>query len=168
MVSWILSLMLFLAPHSQYRESFDKTATAIDEVAHEHPIYDGNDGPERTVVELVAVSFWESSFNPRAIGHDSFGRSLGLAQIHESNLKQNDTDEEGIFDVKKNLTVAAIMMRESHRICRKTEWIFQLAEYATGRAICSHPDGVKASFLRLTIADQLLKSFPPKWTEKHE
>lgn len=160
--------MMFLHPNSPYQDTFVNTALAIDEVSHETPIYDGNNGPERTAIELIAVSYWESSFDPNAVGHDSWGESLGLAQIHESNMKGEHVTRAQLFDQKTNLRIAAKMMRESHRICKKSKWLYQLAEYATGRAQCNVAEGMTASFLRLSLAQTLLQDNPPYWREYNE
>jgi Transglycosylase SLT domain len=169
MKSWILSLLLFLAPHSDFAWTFDATAAAIDKIVHETPIYDTNDGPERTAAELVAVAYYESSFDPMAF-HANDGaqgvNSVGLAQISTSNLPALGlSDWRDLTDPETNLRAAAKMLRASHRTCRGFPWAQQLASYATGRGLCSVPEGVVASVERLTLARRLLAERPAFWTQ---
>ena len=137
---------------------------AIEKVAHEAPLYDDDDGVVRTVAELVSLSYHESHFDPRAV--DKSGQSFGLTQIDASNLASlglKSRDE--LFDPITNLRAALKLMRISHRLCRRRPAVDGLANYASGGATCSVPEGLVASRRRMRLALALLKKHPPKWVE---
>jgi hypothetical protein len=166
MTEWIFSLMLLLVPASPASESFLKTAKAFNKVAHESPIYENN--PVGSVLELMAVSFFESHFDPNAVHADAGGDSIGLAQINVSNLAELGLKREDLFDPETNLRAAAKLMRESHRTCRGFPALQQLAAYATGRGLCSVEEGINASRNRLKLARKLLAEHPPFWVSSAE
>jgi membrane-bound lytic murein transglycosylase MltF len=164
MAIWLLSLMQLLVPQAPYADTFPATAAAIDKVAHEAPLYDDDDGVVRTAVELVALAFHESHFDPRAVAKD--GSSVGLAQIDVSNLANLGlAKREQLFDVETNLRAALKLMRISHRICRRRPPEDRLANYASGGATCDVPEGLVASRRRMKLATALLRAHPPRWIE---
>jgi hypothetical protein len=164
MAVWILSLMQLLVPHAPYADTFPATAAAIEKVAHESPLYDGDDGVVRTVAELVSLSFHESHFDPRAV--DKTGQSFGLTQIDLSNLGTLGLKSvEQLFDAETNLRGALKLMQISHRLCRQRPLEDGLANYASGGGTCSVPEGLIASRRRMKLAMALLKKHPPRWVD---
>jgi membrane-bound lytic murein transglycosylase MltF len=164
MAAWILSLMHLLVPNVPYADTFSATAAAIEKVAHEAPLYDDDDGVVRTVAELVALSYHESKFYPRAV--DKTGTSFGLTQIDESNLKNLGLkSREELFDPETNLRAALKLMRISHRLCKWHPREDALANYASGGGTCSVPEGLVASRRRMKLAAALLRKHPPHWVD---
>ena len=167
MAKWILKLMQLLVAHAPWDATFPETAAAIDEIAHEAPLYEGEDGPARTAAELVALSYYESKFDPRAVGGD--GTSFGLAQVHISNLHDLGlTHKEELFDPETNLRAAMQLLKISHRLCRARPLADRLANYASGGPTCSVPEGLTASRRRMKLAFDLLRKHPVVWTEAPE
>jgi hypothetical protein len=164
MAIWILSLMHLLVPHAPYTDTFPTTAVAIEKVAHEDPLYEGDDGVARTVTELLSLSFHESRFDPRAV--DKTKQSFGLTQIDASNLASLGlTDIEQLYDPETNLRAALKLMRISHRLCRRHPIEDALANYASGGGTCNVPQGLDASRRRMRFAAALLKKHPPWWVD---
>jgi hypothetical protein len=163
MAIWILSLMQLLVPRASYADSFARTADAIDKIAHEAPLYDGEDGVVETAVELVALTYHESRFDPHAVG--GAGTSFGLAQIDSSNLHDLGLKLPDLFDPETNLRAAIKLMRISHRICRTHPKADSLANYAGGGTSCSMPMAIIASHQRMWLAASLLRKYPPRWVE---
>jgi hypothetical protein len=164
MAIWILSLMQLLVPHAPYADTFPATAVAIDKLAHEAPLYDDDNGVVHTVADLVALSFHESKFDPRAI--DKTHSSFGLTQIDGSNLKSVGlTKIEQLFDPETNLRAALKLMRISHRLCRRRPLDERLANYASGGGTCSVPEGLVESRRRMRLSARLLRRHPPRWVE---
>lgn len=161
MVQWILALMLSLIPSAPYADTFPATAAAIDRASHEAPLYDGEDGPERTAALLVSLAAHESSFDPRAVHPDTGGDSLGLMQINASNLHRLGLTRERLFDAETNVRAALRLLSESMRACsRRPSWA-RLALYASG----SCDRGGEASRHRVELAARLLRDHPAHWTE---
>ena len=161
MIEWILVLIHALSvAGSPYEPTFGATARAIDKVSHESPIYEGNDGPERTAAELVALASFESSFNPRAVHADQGGDSLGLYQINSSNLRELGLAREDLFDPETATRAAVKLLRASHRTCRAWPALQQLAQYASGGPTCTVPEGIVASRHRLERAARIRREHP--------
>jgi hypothetical protein len=165
MYVWILSLMQLLVPHAPYASTFPETAAAIEKTAHEAPLYEGDDAAvEKTVVELVALAYYESRFDPHAV--DVGKTSLGLAQVDISNLGHLGlTHKEQLFDPVTNLRSALKLMRISHRLCQYRPREERLANYASGGGTCSIPKGLIESRRRMKLAAALLRKHPPRWVD---
>ena len=155
--------MQLLIPHAPYADTFPATAAAIDKVAHEAPLYDGEDAVVETAVDLVALAYYESRFDPKAV--DKKKTSYGLTQIDGSNLKSLGLTKEELFDPETNLRAALKLMRISYRLCRYRPHDERLANYASGGPTCSVPEGLVESRRRLKLAAALLRKHPVKWTE---
>jgi len=164
MAIWILKLMHLLLARAPWIDSYPSTAVAIDKVAHESPLYEGEDGVEQTAAELVALTFYESRFNIRAVNKEQ--NSFGLTQIHSSNLKSLGLTKEQLLDAETNLRAAIRLMRISHRLCKHRPKLDGLANYASGGGTCSVPEGLRASRRRMKLASDLLRKYPPVWTER--
>ena len=163
MAIWILKLMQLLIPHAHYADTFPATAAAIDKVAHEAPLYEGENAVVETAVDLVALAYYESRFDPKAV--DKKKTSYGLTQIDGSNLKSLGLTKEQLFDPETNLRAALKLMRISYRLCRYRPHDERLANYASGGPTCSVPEGLVESRRRLKLAAALLRKHPVKWTE---
>ena len=164
MAIWILKLMQLLMPRAPYMDTYAATAAAIDKVAHEAPLYEGEDAVVETAVDLVALSYYESRFDPKAV--DKKKTSYGLTQIDGSNLKRlGIAKKEQLFDPETNLRAALTLMRISYRLCRYRPREERLANYASGGPTCSVPEGLIESRRRLKLAAALLRKHPVKWTE---
>lgn len=163
MAIWILKLMHLLLARTPWIDTYPQTAEAIDKVAHESPLYDGEDGVEQTAAELVALTYFESRFNIRAINKEQ--DSFGLTQIHSSNMKSLGLTKEQLLDAETNLRAAISLMRVSHRLCKNHPKEEGLANYASGGGTCNVPAGIKASRRRMKLALDLLRKNPVVWTE---
>lgn len=164
--AWVMSLMVMLQPSAPWRDTYDRTAYAIEDAARVAPLPGEADREARvveTVAELVAVTYFESHFDPIAVG--DHGQSLGLAQIGVSNLTALGLNRSQLLEPEWNLYAAAEFLKQSHRTCRGRPPDEQLAAYATGRGLCRVPEGVRASKNRIRKARALLLARPPFWTE---
>jgi soluble lytic murein transglycosylase-like protein len=164
MTTWILSLILLLAPATPPARAAE-VAAAIDRVSHESPVYGGEDGVVRTAAELVAITYYESTFRPDAVKDDAGGDSVGLAQVNVSNLRALRMTRDDLLDPVKNLLAATRLIRASHKMCAGRPYTDRLAHYASGGATCSVEAGIKASRLRVKLGVQLLESHPPRWVD---
>lgn len=166
MTIWILKLMHLLLARAPWLDTYPITAAAIDKVAHESPLYEGEDGVEQTAAELVALTYYESRFDAKAVNkkQDSFG----LGQIHSSNLKSLDLTKEQLFDPETNLRAAIKLIRISHRLCKWHPREERLTNYASGGGTCSVPEGLVASRRRMKLAMAILRKNPPFWVEPAE
>lgn len=162
MTAWILSLMVMLQPAAPWRASYEVTAAAIDRAAHAAPLYAGDEGIERTAADLVALTWFESRFDPNAIG--DHGRSLGLAQIGVSNLNALRLGRDALFDIDANLRAALQLMKISHLVCRVRPKEERLSHYASGGGDCVH--GTRESVHRTKLAARLLARHRVYWTER--
>jgi hypothetical protein len=164
MYFWILGLMQLLVPHAPYANTFPATAAAIEKTAHEDPLYDDDAGVEKTVAELVALTYFESRFDPHAV--DKGKTSLGLAQVDTSNLEHLGlTRREQLFDPETNLRAALKLMRISHRLCKYHRPEERLANYASGGGTCNIPKGLIESRRRMKLAAGILRKHPARWVD---
>ena len=166
MTIWILQLMVLLQPAAPWRGTYAGTARAIDDAAHEAPLYPGEDGVERTAALLVAVAWRESRFDPMARATDCCGESLGLFQVHGTNARRLGLmGVNELFDPLTNARAALALLAESLRICARTPEDERLSEYASGRALCDVPEAVRDSRAKARIAARLMRERPPYWSE---
>lgn len=163
MWKYILVLLQSLQPNAPWIGTYEQTARAIDEVAHEDPLYRGEDGVVRTVAEIVAIGWYESKFDPRAEG--DHGNSLGFGQVGVSNLPALGMTRDDLLDVRQNVRAMVRMLRDSHRACAVAPLEDQLAAYATGNGHCFVPEGVLASKHRMGLAKRIMREHRPFWTE---
>lgn len=162
MQAWILALMLMLVPRAPYADTFPATAAAIDKVAHEAALYSGEDGPERTAAQLVALFAHESSFDPLAVHADTGGDSIGLGQVNVSNLRRLGLTRAALFDPLTNARAALRLLSESIAACAwRPSWA-RLSLYVSGS--CNR--GGEASRKRVTLATELLRAHPTRWLER--
>lgn len=160
---WVLSLMLKAEPAaatSPWRSTYESTAVAIAEVADAWPLFAGADGVERTAAVLVSVAWFESRFQPDAVGDctDAQGRGVPCVdakgaptpgatphsfcafQIGSSNFAALGTTRAEVQGSIRACTLAAAkMMRISFGVCRAEPLERRLDHYAVGGNGCQKP-----------------------------
>lgn len=148
MTEWILVLMTQLEPKTPWVDTYPKTAAAIAEAAKRDPLFAGDEGITRTAVTLVSLAWFESKFQPDAMGDK--GKSCGAFQIQPSTSGLS-------CDVLRDPDLAAPeairLMRQSFRICRARPLEERLAWYAGGSASCDR--GLRHSRHRMALARNL-------------
>jgi len=162
MAAWILSLMLFLQPAAPWLDTYPSTARAIDRAAHAFPVYEGEDGVSRTAAELVAIAWYESRFNPRAVAEDGSG-TVCLGQIDVRGL---GVAAEALLESVDNCVEAMLArVRESHRVCalRGRGPLERLGQYTGGGGECDR--GLRAARARAKTAEWLVRRYPVRWVE---
>lgn len=160
MIAWILGLMVILQPSAPWRDTYEATAHAIAAASVQSPLFAGKDGPERTAAWVVATSWFESRFQPDAVG--DHGRSLCMLQIGESNLKALGVTREAMLnDLPTCLRAGLAMMKGSLAVCRSHPLDERLANYASGHGTCTNKGGLIASRHRVGLALRLFKDHPP-------
>jgi len=153
LTAWILGLMVAMQPQAPWRSTYEATAHAIaDAVAGAEPLFAGDRGRERTAALLVSLGWFESTFDPHALG--DHGRAHGLFQVH-GHGELADPDEA--------VGLALELVRTSMRACRNRPLEERLAWYAGGGYDCSAPsaDALKKSRHRVLKAMWLAKHVPP-------
>lgn len=149
MTAWLLSIMLFLEPAPPWKASYEETAKAIVDGAKQVPLFDGPMAVERTIALDASLAWFESRFNPNAIG--DHGKSRGLYQV------QYIGPDEG---VTAQTVRANRMMLQSFKICSKRPLEERLAWYASGGNGCDREGGIRASKHRMLKAFWLFRKFP--------
>lgn len=151
LVTWVLSMMTFLAPPESvpWRDTYEATARGIVQGAQEVPVFDGPDGVERTIALDVALAFFESTFRFDAVG--DHGQAKSLYQVHGAPPT----------DPREATTTANRIIRASFRACAAHPLDERLAWYASGGPTCTREGGVRASKHRVGLAMRLFKKFPP-------
>lgn len=144
MLTWIISLMLLLQPQAPWKANYESTAVGILEGAKAEPLFQGESGLRRTVALDVALAWFESRFDPSAVGDN--GRSRGLYQV------QYVGDVEPVL---QQTIRANQMIKESFRVCRYKPFEERLGWYASGGNGCSNAGGLKASRHRVLKAKWL-------------
>lgn len=159
MYELLMAIIVLSAPPDAPRGEFDHVARGIERAVVESGTYD-----EDIVYELVSLGAREGHFDPRAVGHDSYGESYGLFQIHASNLAGLGVSKEMLFDPYVASLIAIDMLRMSHRVCAARPRADRLGWYASGGPTCDVPAGLRASRNRMALADRLRAACPPFWT----
>lgn len=163
MQAWILALIALCARPDSKPETFAEVARAIDDAAYLLPLPEGR---ARMVLELVALAAREGHLDPFAVGHDAFGASYGLFQIHETTLGYLGATVEDAMDPARAAVLAARLVFKSHNVCRARAREECLGWYASGGPTCDVAEGLDASRNRVALADALLARAPPPriWT----
>lgn len=130
-----LAMMLRAQPSAPWADTYPSTAKAVAEAAHASPVFAGGDGEQRTVALLVSMAWFESTFNPAAVGDN--GRSVCLFQIHETNWKWLGVTREALQDVRVCARTAVRMVHQSFRVCRARPLEERLGWYAAGGPDCT-------------------------------
>jgi hypothetical protein len=164
MIAWILTLMIALQPRAPWLDTYEATAKAIASVvAEEAPLFSGTEGREKSAALLVALSWAESRFDPKAVGDQ--GKSVGLYQIFHTNLPTPEGfARKDILGNQPNATkVAHRMLKQSMTICGKRPVEERLGWYASGDGACAK--GLSESRFRVGLALKVFKANPPKGTK---
>lgn len=129
MIAWVLALMALMQPRAPWRDSYAATAAAIATIVEaERPMFEGPRGRERTAALLVSLAWFESTFQPDALGDK--GKAHGLYQVHGHGE---------LADPVEATRVALSLVRMSFVLCRARPIEERLAWYAQGGADCSAP-----------------------------
>ncbi len=143
MIAWILAAMVLLQPSAPWKDSYAKTAEGILEGAKREPVFDGS--ILRTVALDVSLSWFESRFNPQAVGDN--GKSWGLYQF------QGHGKPEGVIE---QTIIANRLIKESFRVCKAKPLEDRLGWYAAGGNGCER--GLKHSRHRIWKAQWLVRT----------
>lgn len=146
MIQIILTIMVALQPSAPWRDSYEKTAIGIYEGAQAEPIFSGEYGIQRTIALDIAIAWFESRFNPQAVGDK--GKSWGLYQVQGHG--QSD-------DVKTQTIIANKMVLQSFRVCKSKPLDERLGWYAAGGNDCER--GLRESRHRMGKAQWIFR----KW-----
>jgi hypothetical protein len=149
MIQWILFVMLMLQPNAPWKDTYAETAKAIAEVSHTNPLFEGEKGEQKTAALFVSLAWYESRFNPKAIG--DHGKSFGLYQ-------QQGHGE--ISDSRVATEVAYNQIKTSFRVCNGKPIEDRLGWYAAGGPTCDY--GLRESRHRMLKAFWLVGKFPFK------
>lgn len=155
LAGWILSLMIALQPEAPWRDTYEATASAIDEAVHAQPslFTDDEEGRAKTAAVLVALAWAESTFKPNAVGR---GGVRGLFQIAARGGRE-------AFDPRRASEMALELARESFRLCAGRPVGERLAVYAAGGSSCKSPPGAALAKSRYRVMKglSLFKAHPP-------
>ena len=149
--AWIVLLMVALQPDAPWIDSYTATSKAIAEQAEQDPIFTGAEGTERTAALLVSLAWFESRFDPDAMG--DHGKAFGLYQVQAG----GDRGPRLLGDARAATESATWEIRRSFQACRRQPFEERLAFYASGS--CSK--GIPHSKHRIELAQRLLKTYPP-------
>jgi len=157
---WVLGLMTSMQPHAPWEASYPATAGAIARVVgDEVPLFEGSDGRARTAALMVSVAWFESAFQPGAVGDcghagpckkGETGQSHGLFQVQGQGELKDPMDA---------ARAALGMLRASMRVCRARPLEERLGWYAAGGNDCDR--GLRESRHRVLRAMWLFKRYPP-------
>lgn len=149
----ILTWMLDLQPKAPWRDTYERTAQVIAEASAREPLFEGPDASLRTAATLVALSWFESRFDEKALGDHQ--RSCGLFQIQPATAGKS-CDE--LQDPATATKEALRLMRVSFKTCAARAFTERLAWYTGGA--CDR--GALQSRHRLQLAQRLARSRPKK------
>lgn len=150
--------MISLQPPSEapWGDRFEDVATAIDTAANENPVFGT---PERTAAVLTSVAFFESHFNPDALGDCTKGRPRTLAtcqSVGAFQISKAHASAEVLVDPLSAARQALRLMGTSVNICRARPLSERLGWYAWGRVGCYH--SLDKSRHRMALAATLLRA----------
>jgi len=155
---WSLAVMLALEPHAPWIATYESSADTIAKTSVESPlpIFHGEGKELRTAAAFLALGWFESRFNPAAIG-DS-GHSLCMFQIGESNLHALGVTRDAVLtDFETCARSARRLVVDSIHVCRELPFEDFLGHYASGRGVCG---GLVESRHRVAKMREILKTFP--------
>jgi hypothetical protein len=154
LAAWVLAAMVSLEASPPWAETYAETAEAIADVSLEAPLFPGEHGPLRTAALLTSLAWFESRFDPRAVG--DHGRSVCLVQVHASNhAALGVTRDELLEDPRTCLRAGLEMIRRSFAVCARRPLEERLGHYAAGKAGCDR--GLRESRHRVGLARRLAK-----------
>jgi hypothetical protein len=158
---WVLAVMFKMQPTNApgVLHSYAETSEAIAQASSEFPLFKGEDGPRKTAALLLAIAWYESRFNPTAIG--DHGQSVGLFQIQIATAKELHSDVTGnmLLSPRDAAPIALAVIRESYRVCGRAGWDEKLGWYAAGGNGCKDA-GKQKSIHRMHMAERIRKNYP--------
>lgn len=184
LVAWILAAMTTKEPNAAWKASYATTAEAFAVVAEDSPLFGGDDGVKRTAALELAVTWFESTFAPDAVGDKTCveyawhgpvlgyawgfpyyatgcarrgeARSFCLFQVGESNFAFLGVTRDQIMADRETCARAGVtMLRVSMEICKGRSSSDVLAHYAAGGATCPQEGAaVRDSRNRMGLAAQ--------------
>lgn len=134
---------------------YGQEVAAIAKASLANPVFGT---PLRTAAVATATVFFESGFDPNALGDCDKGkprsvqtcRSYGAFQINKNYAKQDV-----LLDAMLSAPLALRLMGISKRVCRDKEPNYALGHYAAGGAGCR---GLTESMHRMALASRLEKT----------
>lgn len=150
MLEWVIGLMLQLQPNSPWIDTYFDTAIAITEAAEQSPLFRGDDGAKQTAAILVSLSWFESRFQPDAVGDN--GSSCGAFQIQPRTSTRYTCAE--LQDPAYAAGEAIRLIRQSFRVCAARPLPERLAWFAGGGSCVR---GIRESKHRMALAKRLAK-----------
>jgi len=170
LVKWVLASMTRAQPTAPWQATYRQTAEIFAKVATDSPLFRGVDGPKKTAAWFVSTAWFESRFDPKAVGdcrkRDKAGKcislpnSLCMFQVGISNLPYLGLTKDQILESTEVCTRAARkMMKISFGVCRgrpSDEW---LGHYASGGGVCG---GLRESRHRVNKAKWLFTNVKAK------
>jgi len=155
---WVLAVMRRALPQNDITvfQTYDEIAEAIALASNDDPVFDGPEGPMKTASLLLAIAFYESRFNPRAIG--DHGESFGLFQIQvpTARLVVPDAVANTLLLPRTAAPVATALIRLSKLQCRGYGWDAQLGWYGQGGPGCGAA-GRRATRPHMLMASKIIE-----------
>lgn len=150
--TWLFFAMSAWVPMSpDLSDHYAAIATDIAEVAHEAPLYDGEDGIAKTALLMASIasfeSFYRKDVDSLKVKGDN-GAALCIMQVHPR-------PGEDLSDRKSCLRVALMRMHESFSMCRSLPLEDRLSAYTRGT--CAKD---KSSEYRVSRAVRYWKAHP--------
>jgi len=145
--AWIYFLMVLLQPKAPWKDTYELTAIAIGDASESNPLFSGQNGIVKTAAVLISLAWFESRFDPNALGDK--GKSHGLFQ------QQGMGD---LSDPKVATVVALQQIKISFRICSNKRIEEKLGWYAAGGPDCER--GLVQSKHRMLKAFWLVQKYP--------
>ena len=179
LTTWILKLMIMLAPSTPWRETYRATAEAFATSAVESPLFGGLSGSAKTAALYVSLGWFEASLRADAEGDctDKAGKpvaSVGgrcpegatphafcIFQIDRTNLAGLGLTRDIIqSDVSACVRAGNMMMHRSFAMCRSKPTDDRLAWYAAGGPTCADRGSIESRH-RMAKASWLFRTSPP-------
>ncbi len=173
--AWVLALVLDRAATdktpAKFADTYASTAAAIAKVASASPL--PGHTVEETAAEIVSVAWFESHFQPDAVGDCTDAKNFPVScrkpgatphsfcavQINETNFRgYGTTRAEVLGSIERCLEIGLRIMRDSYRVCAGRPAGEKLAFYAAGGYGCStKKDATAKSSHRVLLGRYLWK-----------
>jgi hypothetical protein len=161
MFTYILILMRFLQPENTYGVTWDyePVAKAIAAHAESDPLWPKeDDGVLKTAGILVSQAWFESRFNPDAVG--DHGDAIGLYGTHWQTAGLDQEHQDLLTDPSFATETFLRLAKQSFSICRGFPEFERLGWYAHGGNGCTNEDGRKKSRHRFYKSEWVLRRNP--------
>lgn len=151
---WINKLMEPERAGVTWGDTYTTTAHEIAEVSETSPLFAGEDGPTRTASVLTSNYYYESRFNPTAIG--DHGHSFGLGQISDGNFGWLGITREGLLkSTRLQVETSLRLVKMSFKYCGGKPIEEKLGWYASGGMTCGRAAN---SRMKMGLAKRLYAS----------